>query len=264
MDDYEPDSLYTLAAKIPTNGDVFTRAFNTVADKDWVKFKAQAGQAYTITTSRLDADVDTVLQLYDVDGKTLLYENDDYEAASEASRIIWTAPQDGTYFVRVTHFDHTYDPRYALVCGGRYAISIFQDVLGIEKWADNLADGDEVRPGGTINYTLVVWNKLDEVQTNMVITDPIPLYTSYVTDSVQTTRGDILSVDPLVVRVHVLEAQGRVTVTFQVQVLQNARGQTIVNQAEAVSDQQGKRAYTQSVVTRVYYYAYIPLVVRWR
>jgi uncharacterized repeat protein (TIGR01451 family) len=273
VDDYEPDSLYTAAAKISTDGDVYTRAFNTVADKDWVKFNAQAGQAYTITTSHLDVDVDTVLQLYDVDGETLLYENDDYMAGSEASRIIWTAPKDGIYFVRVTHFDHTYDPRYALVCGSQYGVSIFQDVLGIEKWAANLTSKNEIRPGGIISYTLAVWNKLDDIQTRIIITDPIPRYTSYVSGSVRTTRGLILAepapmitmsggADVLVVGVHALEAHGRVTITFQVQVSEYAVGKTIVNKAEALSDQQGKRAYTQSVVAKVYYYTYLPIVTK--
>jgi uncharacterized repeat protein (TIGR01451 family) len=194
-------------------------------------------------------------------------------AGSEASRITWTAPQDGTYFVRVTHFDPTYDPRYALVCGSRYAVSIFQDTLGIEKWADNLTDKREVRPGGLISYTLVAWNKLDDIQTHVIITDPVPLYTSYVSGSARTSRGLIVeepsslitrtgTANALVVGVSVLEPRGRVTVTFQVRVSREARGQTIVNQAEASSDQQGVRAYTQAVVAKVYYYVYLPIVTR--
>ena len=44
-----------------------------------------------------------MLSLFDIDGE-LLDENDDYEGANDgASRIIWQAPEDGLYYVRVTN-----------------------------------------------------------------------------------------------------------------------------------------------------------------
>jgi hypothetical protein len=44
---------------------------------------------------------DTVLALYDRDGQTLLMENDNYSGLS--SRIVWTAPRNGVYYLRVTN-----------------------------------------------------------------------------------------------------------------------------------------------------------------
>ena len=260
IDNYEPDSYYSEAVAVPASGEVFTRAFNTVADKDWVSFQAVAGQVYTITTVDIDHDVDTVLQLYDVDGVTLLQRNDDYTATTSASRIVWTAPTTDKYYVRITHFDHTYDPRYALTCGGHYGISIVQEILGLTKFAD--VDDPELKPGDTIDYTIVVWNKLNTLQTNIVITDYVPMYTTYVTGSAQTNLGRLTGPDPLLVRVPILRAGGRITVTFQVAVTQEGQGQVIRNQAQAGSDQQAAQAYTPIVVTEAYYYVYLPLVVR--
>jgi len=261
VDDQEPDSYYTEASTIPASGEVFTRAINTVGDKDWIRFYAQAGQAYTVTTSRLDPDVDTVLQLYDRDGVTLLQENDDYdpESSSKASRIRWTAPESGWYFARVSHFDTTYDPRYAEVCGSRYAIAVEQEILGLNKFGR--AQDDKLEPGDTIDYTIVVWNKLNMPQTNIAITDTIPLYTTYVTGSVRSNLGKIFGPDPLIVKVPVLDVGGRVTVTFQVRVNEDAIGQTITNRAEASSDQQGARAYTPEIVTKAYYPVYLPVIL---
>jgi uncharacterized repeat protein (TIGR01451 family) len=281
-DPYEPDSP-DRAVEIPINVGVLTRTFNMVADKDWGRFYAYAGQIYTITTSHLDMDVDTVLQLYDTDGVRLLAENDDYADTgaygdlSGASRIVWTAPANGWYFVRMTHFDPSYDPRYARVCGGRYAVSIAQEVLGIEKSiVPGSASGEHMStsqeryyvPGDVIHYAIVVWNELDTLQTGLVITDDMPLYTTYIADSAALTAskgaiiGGILGPDPLVVKVRALAARARITLTFQVLIDRDVEGERIANRAEVTSDQQGVPRYTPPVITPVYCELYIPFVIR--
>ena len=71
-------------------------------DQDWFSFDAEKDKTYTIQTSNLGNAADTVLQLYDTDAGTLLATNDNITAANLASRIVFTAPTDGKYYVRIT------------------------------------------------------------------------------------------------------------------------------------------------------------------
>ncbi|MGD9100577.1 MAG: SdrD B-like domain-containing protein, partial [Anaerolineae bacterium] len=256
-DVYEPDDHYTLAAELETTGKAVIRSFDTVSDKDWFKFYAQAGEFYTITTFNLDPHVDTVLQLYDVDGVTLLWENDDYEADNKASLIGWAAVKDGWHFVRAAHFDHTYDPRYARPCGSRYDISVDQNLLGLVK----LVGESEYKEGVTVDYTVVVWNRGTALQTNVVVTDFVPLYTNYVPNSARTSKGRVYGPDPLAIDIGLLQPGEYVTITFAVQVARGVRGQ-IINVAWASSDQQQAKAQTPIVATYIVLDVYLPLVIR--
>jgi hypothetical protein len=76
-------------------------------DVDWYSFVASAGVTYTIQTSRLVGDTDTVLALYARDCTTQLAKNDDDDAAqnSLASRIEWQAPDKGVYCVLARSYD---------------------------------------------------------------------------------------------------------------------------------------------------------------
>jgi hypothetical protein len=66
------------------------------------QFQAVAGTTYTIRTELVTLR-DSVLYLYGTDGKTKLAFNDDGDSGM-ASRIIWTAPQSGTYYFKVAGF----------------------------------------------------------------------------------------------------------------------------------------------------------------
>ena len=75
-----------------------------------------AGAELTLYTSNLAPGVDTTLTLYDSDGVTQLAFNDIDPLNPPASRIDWTAPASGTYFLKAAHFsaesgscDMTYD-----------------------------------------------------------------------------------------------------------------------------------------------------------
>jgi hypothetical protein len=71
---------------------------------DWVKFEARADTAYTITTFSWGQRADTFLALFDTNTYTRLAANDDYEGATDhSSRIIWQAPTNGVYYVRITN-----------------------------------------------------------------------------------------------------------------------------------------------------------------
>jgi len=75
-------------------------------DIDFFSFNATAGQAYDILvdlpeTGGVD---DSTLWLYDTDGATMLTWDDD-GGYRYGSRIVWTAPADGTYFLAVDSND---------------------------------------------------------------------------------------------------------------------------------------------------------------
>jgi hypothetical protein len=62
-------------------------------------------------TSNLARDVDTVLELYDSDGTTLLAQNDD--SYGDASSIDFTPDASGTFYIRVRHASPAWgDPSY--------------------------------------------------------------------------------------------------------------------------------------------------------
>jgi hypothetical protein len=67
-------------------------------------------EVYAIWTSGLTGNNDTVLELYDDSGMPVTVQgdpvaNDDYAEDVPASRIVWQAPADGTYLVRVAPFE---------------------------------------------------------------------------------------------------------------------------------------------------------------
>lgn len=112
----EPNNAPASAVTL-TLGLLQTHTTSYAGDADWAVFTATAGLTYTLRTTQLEVDADTVLELYDADGTTLLHSNDD--AFGFASRIVWRAPASGRYHARV----QPWDPGIAR-CGTGYALSI--------------------------------------------------------------------------------------------------------------------------------------------
>jgi hypothetical protein len=117
-EEYEPDNSQGQAKWVIVGGDPQHRCFyvpcydgyHPADTVDWVKFEARAGITYTIRTFDLTSSTDTTLQLHDayrrpvtVNGNEVV--NDDYADDSLASKIIWQATADGTYYVKVSPFD---------------------------------------------------------------------------------------------------------------------------------------------------------------
>lgn len=102
-DAFEPDDTAGNAAQLVL-GQVQARNFTTLGDQDWARFTAEAGKEYLLSTRNLGVAADTYLYLYAQDGVTLLAANDDADD-SVASRIEWTAPATGTYYVLVRHWN---------------------------------------------------------------------------------------------------------------------------------------------------------------
>ena len=116
-DAYESDNTFSTASLI-VMGQSQIHNFGGPGDQDWVKFTAEAGKIYFLTTSALDSSSDTYLYLYDTDGVTLLASNDDY-GGTLASQIIWTAPATGTYYILIRHWNPNMGG-----CGTRYTLTL--------------------------------------------------------------------------------------------------------------------------------------------
>lgn len=116
-DAYEGDNTPVDAVLIQPNGVVHHHNFYGDGDEDWVKFQAQAGQSYIIETLNLRFMADTILELYDTDGTTLLVRDDNSSGSDTwGSFIQWTAPADGIYYVRVRNWvNETFGTQYDLV-----------------------------------------------------------------------------------------------------------------------------------------------------
>jgi len=101
-DAYEQDNDAAHATAITPGGTEQIHDICPAADQDWVKFTATAGQLYVIETYELGADGDTKICLFGTDGTTQIACDDD-SGGGLASRLRWTAPAAGTYYLRVKH-----------------------------------------------------------------------------------------------------------------------------------------------------------------
>jgi len=87
-------------------------------DVDFTKVGVVSGQTLILRTHDLGPGVDTTLTLYDTDGVTQLAYNDVDPLDPSGSRIDWTAPKAGTFFLKVALFNPT-----AGGCGQTYLLS---------------------------------------------------------------------------------------------------------------------------------------------
>lgn len=116
-DAYEPDDSLQEAHPITTDGLPQAHNLHVPGDHDHVYFEAYEGTAYTIETSRVGGDVDTVIYLYDSEGNESAHADDGAEEPL-ASRIVWIAPSSGNYYVMIRDLrddsagpDSTYEVR---------------------------------------------------------------------------------------------------------------------------------------------------------
>ncbi len=98
-DQYEPDSSRAEASEIVT-GESQTHNLHIAGDGDWVYFEAEEGMTYIIETAKLGGDIDTIIYLYDEEGNELA-SDDDKGGEPLASRLEWTATQDGILKISV-------------------------------------------------------------------------------------------------------------------------------------------------------------------
>jgi hypothetical protein len=101
-DAYEPDSTPALAKPIVKGGPAQSHTLSDSTDEDYLKFVADSGTTYTIETQ---GSTDTYLNLYGMDGVTLIASDDDISGTDLNARIVWTCPQSGTYYFEVAGWD---------------------------------------------------------------------------------------------------------------------------------------------------------------
>lgn len=101
-DEYEPDDSLADATRIEV-GETQRHNRHVSGDEDWLSFRAESGSTYVIETSRLGDRADTVVYLYDAQGNVLALDDDGGDEA-RASRLRWTAPSSGSFFVKVGYW----------------------------------------------------------------------------------------------------------------------------------------------------------------
>jgi hypothetical protein len=102
-DAYEPDDTCAEAKPITPDSTAQSHTFHQYADKDWVHFSASSGTTYVIQTANVGPDADTILELHDACDQPPIAQ--DENPFGTTAQIIWTAPADGTYYVKVYNHD---------------------------------------------------------------------------------------------------------------------------------------------------------------
>jgi len=123
-------------------------------DLDYFLFSAVEGRTYRLLTSHLSEDMDTVMFLFDADGQTILLVDDDSNGET-ASRLQWTCPASGTYFVMIRH-------ALALAGTGCYEFSLStllvddhgNDPLGATPLTADLATSGFIEISGDVDVFL--------------------------------------------------------------------------------------------------------------
>ena len=82
---------------LAVDGTRYAESISPGGDVDWYRFIAAEYVRYTLETF---GSTDMVMYLYDRDGSTLIYSNDD-GGVENNSKIIWTCPQSGTYYIKL-------------------------------------------------------------------------------------------------------------------------------------------------------------------
>jgi hypothetical protein len=100
-DEFEPDDTIDQASEIKIAVPQ-QHLFKPLYDEDWMKFRAWDCIEYTIKTFDLNAVNDTQLWLYDANYGELA-QDDNSGDELKASKIIWTAPTVGTYYIKARH-----------------------------------------------------------------------------------------------------------------------------------------------------------------
>ena len=110
-------------------------------DVDYFKFNAISGYTYVIETSELSYNCDTIIDLYDIDGTTLI-ETDDNGGIELASRIRWVANSSADYYIAIKPS--------SMENIGSYKITISADLTKSDDHSDVLEFATLIQPDGTL------------------------------------------------------------------------------------------------------------------
>lgn len=102
-DSYEYDSVVQNATSKVANGSLSSHSHFPTTDVDWFSFEAQQGAQYRLETLTTDFYVDTLLQVIDTDGVSVLDSSDDVLSSTFLrSKLYWTSPTTDTYYVKIS------------------------------------------------------------------------------------------------------------------------------------------------------------------
>lgn len=99
-DTIEPNDNNNGSPILVPDGKTIGNYFDIAVDEDWFRLDTEKGIQYQIQTSNLSAGVDTVLEIYDTDGTTILA-LDDNSGGGNSSSLLWQAPATASYFIRI-------------------------------------------------------------------------------------------------------------------------------------------------------------------
>lgn len=105
----------------------FDSPTRTVDSADWFRMFGLAGVTYQVETSNVQPGVETVVAVFDATGTQLIPSpsnpNNRHTPGQRGSRVTFTAPAQGNYWIRVTNLDQS--PR---VPGQTYSLSVIEVV----------------------------------------------------------------------------------------------------------------------------------------
>jgi sugar lactone lactonase YvrE len=150
----EPNNTAGTATPVVVGDDAFGR-IDPAADIDYWSVQLQAGRSVVIEVfaSRIGSPLDSYLTLFDTDGTTVLAENDDLAAFVWDSRLVFTPPASGRYYIAIRDYygdggpDYVYQLEIREVPGD--PTSLFASGLGA-AWAAAAAPGN--------GFYVVDWN----------------------------------------------------------------------------------------------------------
>ena len=117
-------------------GGTVSDTLETLGDHDWFRITLTAGQSITVFVDGISLE-DPYVYIRDSSG-TLLFENDDIILGTNRdSRVSFTAPSSGTYFIDVGAFDEAYTGTYQV------SVSVYTPppLASLDQIADQLVEG---------------------------------------------------------------------------------------------------------------------------
>jgi hypothetical protein len=148
-----PEKAQLLAVNSGING-----CLEAPGDVDWYRFDARKGETYVLEVfaRRYLSDLDSILSIHDATGKQLA-ENDDIlerlpginliipgvdsATRTKDSRIVWTAPTDGVYQLRLTDVHGKGGPSFVYFLSCRVAVAQPDFVLRCDPGMANIGPG---------------------------------------------------------------------------------------------------------------------------
>lgn len=136
--------------------------FYPSGDVDFTAFEAVSGRFYLLQTLNLGNGADTILDLIGTDGATVLATSDDL-GPTRASRLFWTAPSNGRYFVAVRRYEGATN----LAQYGSYDLRIIESAVRMTPVSTQVLTVSKPGQGGrypTITDALAAAGNGDTVQ----------------------------------------------------------------------------------------------------